>query len=219
MKSKVAITLLAAIIGLGGCSTTRQNAMTGEEEMNSTTKGALLGCAGGALVGAMVKNTEAAALGCVAAGAAGGAIGYQLDQQEAALRKELVDSGVQVYRQEDRITLIMRDRIAFETGKASLSPSIYKPLGSVAKVLEEFDETQLVISGHTDSTGSDAINDKLSNDRALAVRSYMQSVGVAPQRMIAQGYGKRMPMCSNDTSDGRACNRRVELALIPQPSN
>ncbi|TCI03261.1 OmpA family protein [Corallincola luteus] len=215
MRSVITSTILISVLALSGCQTTRQNAITGEEETNSTTKGALLGCAGGALLGAMIKDKKAAAIGCVAGGATGGAIGYQLDEQEAALRKELVNSGVQVQREDDRIRLIMRDQIAFETGKSSLSPAIYNPLNSVAKVLGEFDDTELVISGHTDSTGSDAINDRLSNERAMAVLVYMRGVGVESRKMHAQGYGKRMPMCSNDTQDGRACNRRVELELIP----
>ncbi|GAA5217902.1 hypothetical protein GCM10025776_24520 [Corallincola platygyrae] len=163
----------------------------------------------------MIKNKKTAAVGCAAGAVAGGAIGHQLDEQEASLRRELVNSGVQVHRENDRIRLVMRDQIAFQTGKSDLSPSIYSPLNSVAKVLAEYEETELVIGGHTDSTGSDAINDRLSNERAMSVLVYLRGVGVESARMHAQGYGKRQPMCSNDTKDGRACNRRVELELIP----
>lgn len=218
MKKTIPIVLISATLLISGCQTTRQNAYTGEEETNSATSGALIGCAGGALLGAMLKNRKAAAVGCIAGGAAGASIGDTLDQQEAALRQQLESDGVQVQRYDNRLVLVMRDQIAFETGKSSLNSDIYPALNSVAKVLEEYGDTQLIINGHTDSTGSRAINEKLSIERATSVLVYLRGLGADSARMDAYGFGPDVPKCSNDTKDGRACNRRVELELYPGQS-
>ena len=218
MSKAVPILIISATLVISGCQTTRQDAYTGEEKTNATTKGALLGCAGGALIGAMLKDRKAAAAGCVAGGVTGAAVGQTMDKQEAALRQELKDSGVQVERYEDRLVLVMRDQIAFETGKSSLNPDIYPALNSVAKVMSEYDDTQLVIKGHTDSTGSRAINEKLSIERATSVLVYLRGLGTDSSRMNAYGLGPSTPKCSNDTIEGRACNRRVELELYPSQS-
>jgi outer membrane protein OmpA-like peptidoglycan-associated protein len=218
MSKVVPILFMTATLAISGCQTTRQDAYTGEEKTNATTKGAVLGCAGGAILGAMIKDRKAAAVGCVAGGVTGAAVGQSLDKQEAALRQELQDSGVQVERYDDRLVLVMRDQIAFETGKSSLNPEIYPALSSVAKVMAEYDDTQLVIKGHTDSTGSQAINEKLSIERATSVLVHLRSLGTESNRMSAYGFGPSIPKCSNDTKEGRACNRRVELELYPTQS-
>jgi outer membrane protein OmpA-like peptidoglycan-associated protein len=91
-------------------------------------------------------------------------------------------------------------------------------LDSVALVLEEFEKTLVDVVGHTDSTGSDAINQPLSEDRAASVGAYLQSRGVIPQRLATAGVGSRYPIAGNDTPEGRALNRRVEITLVPLTS-
>ncbi|MCG9597307.1 OmpA family protein [Vibrio sp. Isolate25] len=213
---------LAVAIALTGCQATqRQNATTGESETNSATKGALLGALTGAAVGLATgddatERRQHALIGAAGGAAVGGGVGYYFDQQEAALRKELLNSGVQVERVgENQLLLRMENGIGFQTNSYNLDPSIHNTLRGVAKILVEYPDTSLVIEGHTDSTGSDTTNQVLSERRAESVRSYLLSQGVAAGRAIARGNGERFPLCSNSTSDGRACNRRVEIKILP----
>ncbi|MGY3687308.1 OmpA family protein [Vibrio coralliilyticus] len=213
---------LAVAIALSGCQATqRQNATTGESETNSATKGALLGALAGAAVGLATgddatERRQHALIGAAGGAAVGGGVGYYFDQQEAALRKELLDSGVQVERVgENQLMLRMENGIGFQTGSYNLDPSIHNTLRGVAKILVEYPDTSLVIEGHTDSTGSDTTNQVLSERRAESVRSYLISQGVASGRAIARGNGERFPLCTNNTSEGRACNRRVEIKILP----
>ncbi|NOI75401.1 OmpA family protein [Vibrio coralliilyticus] len=213
---------LAIAIALSGCQATqRQNATTGESETNSATKGALLGALAGAAVGLATgddatERRQHALIGAAGGAAVGGGVGYYFDQQEAALRKELLDSGVQVERVgENQLMLRMENGIGFQTSSYNLDPSIHNTLRGVAKILVEYPDTSLVIEGHTDSTGSDTTNQVLSERRAESVRSYLISQGVASGRAIARGNGERFPLCTNSTSEGRACNRRVEIKILP----
>ncbi len=146
----------------------------------------------------------------------GGGVGYYFDQQEAALRQELLNSGVQVERVgENQLVLRMQNGIGFQTNSYQLDSSIHNTLRGVAKILVEYPDTSLVIDGHTDSTGSDTTNQILSERRAESVRSFLLSQGVAAGRAIARGNGERYPLCTNSTADGRSCNRRVEIQILP----
>ncbi|QPG37653.1 OmpA family protein [Vibrio europaeus] len=213
---------LAIAIALSGCQATqRQNATTGETETNSATQGALIGAIAGAAVGLATgddatERRQHALIGAAGGAAVGGGIGYYFDQQEAALRKELMDSGVQVERVgENQLLLRLENGIGFQTSSYQLDPSIHKTLRGVARILVEYPDTSLVIDGHTDSTGSDTTNQILSERRAESVRSYLVSQGVAAGRAVARGNGERYPLCTNSTSEGRACNRRVEIQILP----
>ncbi|WP_117235258.1 OmpA family protein [Vibrio maerlii] len=213
---------LALLVALTGCQATqRQNATTGETETNSATKGAVIGAIGGAAIGlATGKDADdrrkRALIGAGAGGAIGGGVGYYFDQQEAALREELKASGVQVKRVgENQLVLVMENGIGFRSGDYNLDASIFNTLNGVARILVEYPETSLQVVGHTDSTGSDATNQTLSEQRANSVRSYLVSQKVASGRIFATGYGERYPICDNGTSEGRACNRRVEISIQP----
>lgn len=216
------ITTISIITLLAGCQATqRQNATTGETETNSATKGALIGAVSGVAVGLLSghnarERRQRALIGAAGGAAVGGGIGYYFDRQEAALRKELLDSGVQVERVgENQLLLRMKNGIGFSTNSYQLDSSIHKTLRGVAKILVEYPQTSLVIDGHTDSTGSDTTNQILSERRAEAVRSYLVQNGVAAGRAIARGAGERSPLCSNATVAGRTCNRRVEIQILP----
>ncbi|WP_425263107.1 OmpA family protein [Vibrio owensii] len=214
MKKMILLAVIASI-SLSGCQLTRQNAYTGEEEVSSMSKGVLGGCAAGAIAGGLLKKGKGAAIGCLLAGTAGGVYGAQLDEQEAKLRHELKNTGVQVYRQDDHISLIMSNDIVFTTGSASLSHTIKPALRSVAKVLKEFDNSRLVVRGHTDSRGKAAYNQTLSETRASNVASYLKAYGINSSRIETLGLGEMAPRCSNETLEGQRCNRRVELMMYP----
>ncbi|MEZ9182949.1 OmpA family protein [Vibrio splendidus] len=215
---------LALTVALTGCQATqRQNATTGESETNSATQGALIGAIAGAVAGAATGDDskdrrKRALIGAAGGAAVGGGIGYYFDQQEAALREELMNSGVQVERVgENQLLLRLENGIGFGFGSGSyaLESSIHNTLRGVARILVEYPDTSLVIDGHTDSTGSESSNQILSERRAESVRAFLISQDVAAGRAIARGNGERYPLCDNNTSQGRACNRRVEIQILP----
>lgn len=187
---------------------------------NRTKRGALIGAGIGAVAGLLsggdaVERRQRALVGAGVGGLAGGAIGAYQDRQEAALRRELAGSGVDVVRQGDNITLNMPGNITFAFDSANLQPQFQPVLNNVAQTLNEYNQTVIEVAGHTDSTGSDAYNQKLSVDRANSVAGYLSSRGVSMQRMIVTGAGETRPIASNDTEAGRAQNRRVEITIVP----
>lgn len=200
-----------------GCTTT--DPYTGEQKTSNTAKGATVGAVAGAVVGAASSSKsdrkKGALIGAAAGGAIGGGIGNYMDRQEAALRNRLQGSGVQVRREGNNLYLVMPGNITFATGRAEIRADFYGVLNSVALVLKEFNQTAIKVSGHTDSTGSDDLNQRLSEDRANSVRSYLVSQQVASGRIQAYGYGPRYPIASNSSESGRQANRRVELELVP----
>ncbi|MGI9831447.1 OmpA family protein [Vibrio vulnificus] len=217
---KVSIAL-AILLTLSGCQATqRQNATTGESETNSATKGALIGAIAGAVAGAATGDKKdrgkRALIGAAGGAAIGGGVGYYFDQQEKALREALLNSGVQVERVgENQLLLRLENGIGFSSSSYALDSSIHKTLKGVAQILVEYPDTSLVIDGFTDSTGNDASNQILSERRAESVRSFLISQNVAAGRAVARGNGERYPLCTNSTAEGRACNRRVEIQILP----
>lgn len=208
---------LCAIFTLAACTTT--DPYTGEQKTSNTAKGAGIGAVAGAIIGAASASKsdrkKGALTGAAAGAAIGGGVGNYMDRQEAKLREELQGSGVQVRREGDRLYLIMPGNITFATGRYEIRSDFYGVLDSVAKVLAEFDQTAIKVSGHTDSTGGDQLNQTLSEQRAASVRDYLIRRDVAAGRIQAYGYGPRYPVASNSTAEGRAANRRVELELLP----
>ncbi len=212
----LALTLFAVFVT--GCQTL--DPYTREEKTSKATKGALIGAAAGAVVGlisgddAVERRQHALILAGVGA-LAGGAIGNYQDRQEAELRAELEGTGVSVTRIGDNITLNMPGNVTFATDSSDLSPAFFDVLNSVGKVLGEFDKTVVEVAGHTDSTGSDAYNQSLSERRAQSVSSYLSSQGVISQRLIIVGMGESRPVADNSTAIGRQANRRVEITMVP----
>ncbi|ELE2042208.1 OmpA family protein [Vibrio vulnificus] len=217
---KVSIAL-AILLTLSGCQATqRQNATTGGSETNSATKGALIGAIAGAVAGAATGDKKdrgkRALIGAAGGAAIGGGVGYYFDQQEKALREALLNSGVQVERVgENQLLLRLENGIGFSSSSYALDSSIHNTLKGVAQILVEYPDTSLVIDGFTDSTGNDASNQILSERRAESVRSFLISQNVAAGRAVARGNGERYPLCTNSTAEGRACNRRVEIQILP----
>lgn len=219
--NKLLITLvIASLAAVSGCQT--YDPYTGEQKTSKTAKGAGIG-AGIGVVLAYLKNRdepskrrkkrmlEAAGIGAIA----GGGIGYYMDRQEAKLRKTLRDTGVSVERDGDNINLIMPGNITFATAGHDLNAGFHEVLDSVILVLQEFNQTTIVVAGHTDSRGSDEYNQALSERRANSVSQYLLNKGVVQARIDAVGFGEKAPIADNDTDQGRSLNRRVELSLLP----
>ena len=210
---KALYTAAAAALLLGACST---SPFTGEEKISNTAIGAGAGALVGAAAGGIIDGSRKAVLIGAGIGAlAGGSVGVYMDKQEAALRAELEGTGVSVVREGDNITLLMPGNVTFATNSSDLSPAFFDVLASVSKVLDKYDQTVVEVAGHTDSTGSDAYNQALSERRSASVAAYLQSQGVDPQRMITIGLGESMPVADNSTPEGRQQNRRVEITMVP----
>lgn len=209
---------LALLVAVAGCTTL--NPYTREEQVSKAGKGAAIGAVAGAVVGAITGDDardrqKRALIGAGVGAIAGGSVGYYMDVQEAKLRQRLEGTGVSVTRDGDNIILNMPSNITFRTDSSDLSPDFFAVLDSVGLVLEEYDRTVVEVAGHTDSTGSDEYNLDLSFERSRTVGQYLIGEGVMRERVITLGYGERRPIASNDTEQGRASNRRVELTLVP----
>lgn len=210
--------LVGAALVVGGCQTL--DPYTGESKTSNATKGALIGAAAGAVVGLVsgddaVERRQHALIGAGVGALAGGAVGYYMDKQEAELRAKLAGSGVSVHRNGDNITLNMPGNVTFATNSSDLSPQFFEVLNSVSTVLEEFDQTVVEVAGHTDSTGSEAYNQGLSDRRAGSVAQYLTSQGINSQRLLTVGMGETRPVADNSTAEGRQLNRRVEITMVP----
>lgn len=220
LKFVVSKSSLVAMLALSvaGCYT--YDPYTGEKKVSDTTKGAGIGAAAGAVVGLLTGGDAAAhrknALIAAGVGAlAGGAIGNYMDRQEANLRHDLAGTGVSVTRMGDNITLNMPGNITFKSDSAELDPSFFKVLNSVNVVVKKYNKTVVEVAGHTDSTGAADYNQKLSERRANSVAQYLESQGLANNRVVTVGAGESRPVANNATPEGRQANRRVELTLTP----
>ncbi|QOC23970.1 OmpA family protein [Wenzhouxiangella sp. AB-CW3] len=210
------IAVPAFVAVLAGCATTT-DPWTGEERATRAGQGAAIGAGIGAVVGAVTgrDRVRRAAIGAGVGALSGAAIGSYMDRQEAELRRQLEGTGVGVTRRGDEIILNMPGNITFGFDSADLRPDFFEVLNSVALVLEEFDQTVLVVDGHTDSVGSHQYNMGLSQRRAETVGRYLVGQGVEPVRIATYGHGPDYPVASNENEVGRAQNRRVELTLMP----
>lgn len=210
--------LLGGSLVLGACKTI--DPYTGEEKTSATTKGAAIGAGVGVAIGLITgdssseRKRRALALGA-AGGLTGGAVGNYMDRQEAKLRQQMQGTGVTVTRSGDNIILNMPGNVTFATNSSDINAGFYSVLNGVSMVLKEFDKTVVEVAGHADSTGQAASNMTLSQRRATSVSGYLAAQGIDTQRIITVGYGQERPIASNDTVEGRAQNRRVEITLVP----
>ena len=209
MKKLIGIAILTSM--LTACAT---DPYTGESKVAKTAWGTGIGTAVGAGIGALAGGSKGALIGAGVGAAAGAATGGYMDLQARELRQQLQGTGVQLQKLDNgQILLIMPSNITFATDSAVFQTGFNSILDSVAIVLKKYDKTLINVTGHTDSTGSDAYNLNLSQQRALAVGNYLNLRGVNASRLIVRGMGESMPIASNDTEAGRAQNRRVELSI------
>ena len=233
MKNQTKLALAAAVMStmMAGCMTTGGYDQGGygsqdpygqapDPSNDRTKKGALIGAAVGAVAGLLsgddaTERRQRALVGAGVGGLAGGAIGNYQDRQERELRDRMAGTGVDVVRQGDNITLNMPDNITFGFDSSALQPQFYPVLDDVAATLGEYNQTIVEVAGHTDSKGTDAYNQQLSERRADSVGDYLMSKGLMRDRFIITGAGESRPVATNETDAGRALNRRVEITLVP----
>jgi outer membrane protein OmpA-like peptidoglycan-associated protein len=210
LRPGVAGLVACALVAALGCQTN-----TGTVLDKKTTQGAILGTLAGAAAGAAVdsnKRGRGALIGAAVGGIAGGLIGNYLDKQAKEL-DAIPDADVQ--RREDSLLVMLPGDVLFDTNSSALAPGAYERLRSVAGSLQRYPDTNVVVKGHTDSSGTESYNLKLSEERAESVRKYLVAEGVSASRVTAIGFGEAYPLVSNDTPSGRQQNRRVELEIKP----
>ena len=206
------VAVLAAPLALSGCVT---DPVTGQQSASKTAVYGLGGAAVCGIVGALTHGGKGARNSALACGAIGAGVGGYMDYQAKKLRESLANTDVKVEQQGNQIKLVMPENVTFATNSATLSANARDALTAASKTLVQYPDTTLTINGHTDNTGSDAINDPLSRNRAQSVASFLQSQGVAGSRLTTAGHGSRQPVASNATPEGRAQNRRVEILINP----
>lgn len=191
---------------------------TGERHISKAAIGAGAGLVGGYLAGDLIGGRHDRTEKIIGAGIgaiAGGAVGAYMDKQERDLRRETAGTGVEITREGNELVLNMPSSITFPTNSYAIQPEFRSTLDQVAQTLNAYPSTYIDIYGHTDSTGTPAINIPLSQNRAQSVADYLISRGVNPARIATRGFGATQPIASNETEAGRAANRRVEIRVVP----
>jgi outer membrane protein OmpA-like peptidoglycan-associated protein len=202
---------VAASLVASGCTT---DPNTGQQSMTRAGGGALAGSGAGALLGGIFGGSTGALIGAGVGALAGAGVGSYMDKQERDLRAATANTNIQVARVGEEIQLNLPD-VTFETNSAIVSPTMRGDLRKVAGILNDYPSTVVGVFGHTDNTGSTATNEALSLRRAESVMGVLQVEGVNTARMRARGFGYTQPIASNDTPEGRAKNRRVEIRIQP----
>jgi len=192
---------------------------------NNSQKGAVIGAAGGAILGAVIGNNTGkggngeigAVIGGVVGGAAGAIIGKQMDNQAKEIEEEI--PGAEVERVDDGIVITFdgeNDGVYFDTNKFNINNDSKVTLDKMASILTEYPDTNVLVVGHTDSQGAEDYNMTLSKNRAEAVTNYLTGVkGLSAGRFTTNWYGETSPIATNDTPEGRAQNRRVNIVIVP----
>jgi len=210
MKNKVTFAntmlVMAVVVSqiLSGCNAT------------NTTKGGAIGAgAGGAIGGVIGHQSGNTAMGAIIGAAVGGAtgalIGRHMDKQAEELQADL--KGAKVERVGEGILITFDSGLLFKLNSSELSATTKSNLTELAKTLNKYEDTDVLIEGHTDNSGDNAYNEKLSNQRAASVEEFLQSQSVKGSRLTTKGYGESQPISTNDTDAGRQENRRVEVAI------
>ena len=223
--------LLAFVLLFSSCATSQQASTppdlstangTGARKTGTsrTAKGGLIGAGGGAAAGAILgrviggKGGTAigAIIGAAAGGTAGALIGRRMDKQAEELQRDMQNAKVE--RVGEGIKITFDSGILFDVNKSDLRPASMSEIDKMAVVLQKYPDTNVLIEGHTDNSGSDAINQPLSGRRAQAVSNEIQGQGVDAARITSTGYGSTQPVGDNTTATGKAANRRVEVAIF-----
>ena len=203
-----------ALLAVGAMAT------SGCASMSNKERGAVIGAGAGAAVGGVIGNqtgstARGAIIGAVVGGAAGAIIGHQMDQQAKELDQSI--EGAKVERVGEGIQVTFESGLLFDFDSDRIKPEAAKNLQELARSLNKFGNSNLMIVGHTDSQGDDAYNMNLSVRRANSASAYLQSQGVPATRITTAGRGEAEPVASNDTDAGRQQNRRVEVAIYASP--
>jgi outer membrane protein OmpA-like peptidoglycan-associated protein len=205
MRRTIATGLVVVMIGgMLGCS------------WSAKTKGTIIGASAGAATGAVIGNQAGntavgAIIGAAVGGAAGAWIGSYMDKQAEEIRRDI--EGARVERVGEGIKITFDSGLLFDVNKATLKPASKENLGNLAGILNKYKDTEILLEGHTDSTGTEEWNLELSRLRAQSVSNYLAGQQVMETRFTIMGYGEAQPLASNEAVDGRAANRRVEVAI------
>jgi len=207
MRNLVIFVVITALLaGALGCAS-----------MSKTKEGTAIGAGTGAVIGAIMGNQSGhtalgAILGAVVGGAAGAYIGNYMDKQAEEMQKDI--QGAKIERVGEGIKITFDSGILFDVDKAALKTEAKTNLDKLAVILKKYPDTNILIEGHTDVTGTEEHNLALSKERAQSVSNYIAQIGVDPARFTTMGYGAAQPVATNDTPEGRQQNRRVELAVM-----
>jgi outer membrane protein OmpA-like peptidoglycan-associated protein len=207
MRRQLTVLLVVLlVIGLTGCAS-----------MSRTDKGAILGGTAGAVVGGIIgkqsDNTAAGAIiGAAVGGAAGAVIGNYMDKQAEEMERDV--EGAKIERVGEGIKITFESGILFDVAKADLRPDAQANLMKMAEILKKYEDTNILIEGHTDSDGTEEYNQALSERRANAVSHFLAAQAVSSARMSTIGYGESQPIADNSTAAGKQANRRVEVAIM-----
>jgi outer membrane protein OmpA-like peptidoglycan-associated protein len=214
-KTAILALSLSLIIQLSSCKAV--------DNANNKQKGAAIGAAGGALLGAIIGNNAGkggnselgAVIGGVVGGTAGVLIGKKMDEEAKKIEEEI--PGAQVERVENGIVLTFDEKsgVYFATNKSNINEASQETLNKLANIFNEYDDTNILVVGHTDSTGNDEYNMTLSKERAQSVSNYLMSKGVSGSRITTEWFGETQPTHDNSTAEGRSKNRRVNIAIVP----
>ncbi|MCL4799087.1 MAG: OmpA family protein [Burkholderiales bacterium] len=215
MSKGVIAGVMIGTLALTGCA-----GMTQTEQ--DTAKGAGIGAAAGAVIGGIARGGRGAAVGAGIGAAVGAAGGYiwskNMQEQKRQMEVATQGTGVEVTQTADnQLKLEIPSDVSFDVGKADIKPEMRPVLDRFAQSLTAHPVTTVRIIGHTDSTGSDAINNPLSVNRAASARDYLTARGVSASRIAIDGRGSREPVATNATAEGRAQNRRVEI-FVGEPA-
>ena len=188
---------------------------------NKAQKGGAIGAAGGAVIGGVIGNNVGkgntalgAIIGAVVGGAAGGYIGSRMDRQAERIEEEIPGAEVQRVGEGINVTFTQDAGVFFDTNKADIKGTSAETLNKLAEIFKEYPKSNILIEGHTDSAGSEEYNWGLSQKRAESVTQFLMAQGIASSRFTTKWYGETQPRASNETTEGKAKNRRVELAIV-----
>jgi outer membrane protein OmpA-like peptidoglycan-associated protein len=213
-RTLVAGTSALALVSLSACVT---DPNTGERKVSRTAIGGVGGALGGMLLGGLIGGRTGRIVGAGIGGVAGGVVGYQMDKQIRELKEQTAGSGVDVTPTDNGSAIMVNlpEGVTFDVGSYTLRPQFRATLDKVADSLKQYPNSLIDVYGHTDSTGSEAYNQTLSENRARTVANYLMSQGVPSARIRSQGFGETMPVADNASDMGRAKNRRVEIKIVP----
>jgi len=221
MRTRALLTPLLAALLLSACAT---NDLGDSRDMSNTQKGAIIGSVSGAALGAIVNHKnrgKGALIGAVGGGLAGTGVGYYMDTQAKDLQKQLQaeiqrgEISVEKRASDNALLVSMTSTTGFDTNSSVLKPGYTPTLNKIARVLNQYGKTTVTVIGHTDSVGSNAANQTLSENRAQSVLDYFAGQNVNPLRLQAYGKGETEPRADNGTEAVRQLNRRVELWIQP----
>ena len=214
MKKGLWIAMIGMLV-LGGCAAPQSN----------TGKGAAYGAAGGAIAGAVLGQAMGgatqgtlvgAAAGAAIGAAAGAGVGQMMDRQEAEMRDALAASEAAAVRREGELLAItLKGDVTFDLDSDVVRPGLFNELDRISQIMIKYPQTSILVEGHTDSTGSEAYNQQLSDRRANSVKKLLVQRGVPEFRINTIGYGESRPVVTNATPEGRQMNRRVEIRINP----